>query len=172
MNKTEFQQYRFSPDEEKLVAQAQECAAILYEGKNIPHRSCGISLALTFKRSTSAYQSLRRGGITGKGNCGSIVAGHLILGEILGDPDPQGAVRDELRQAIELYDELWQERFNKDFSNIACNDLLKDFKEFHSDERNHFCTNLASTVAELVARILLVMGADFEVDQIVRFLAP
>ena len=53
----------------------------------VPHRSCGIALAETFNLATTPYQCLRNGGITGKGECGAIKAGELILGEYLGDPD-------------------------------------------------------------------------------------
>ena len=65
-----------------------------------PHRSCGIALAATFGRPTAPYQSLRRGGITGDGPCGAIVAGQLLLGELFGDPDPTGPVTATLREAM------------------------------------------------------------------------
>ena len=75
-------------------------ALVLYDGVETPHRSCGIALAETFDRPTAAYQSLRRGGITGKGRCGAVVAGQLLLGELLGDPDPVGKVTPALKQAM------------------------------------------------------------------------
>ena len=41
-------------------------ALVLYEGAVTAHRSCGIALAEAFDRPSAAYQSLRRGGITGQ----------------------------------------------------------------------------------------------------------
>ena len=78
-------------------------AFVLYAGEETPHRSCGIALAEAFDRPTAAYQSLRRGGITGEGTCGAVVAGQLLLGEFLGDPDPTGKVTPALRGAMEVY---------------------------------------------------------------------
>ena len=69
--------------ERDLIARARDKAYILYEGKRVLHRSCGIALAETYGLSTRPYQSLRRGGITGEGQCGAIKAGELILGEVL-----------------------------------------------------------------------------------------
>jgi predicted DNA binding protein len=57
--------------ERALIAAAREKAYILYQGRQVPHRSCGIALAETFGLATPAYQSLRRGGITGCGACGA-----------------------------------------------------------------------------------------------------
>ena len=67
-----------------LIAAARRKAHILYEGVLTPHRSCGIALAETFGLPSRPYQALRRGGITGEGDCGSIRAGELVLGELLG----------------------------------------------------------------------------------------
>lgn len=61
--------------ERAMIAAAREKAYILYEGKQVPHRSCGIALAETFDLPTRPYQALRRGGITGCGACGAIRAG-------------------------------------------------------------------------------------------------
>src|SRR4029077_3350903 len=80
-----------TPDEAAYVAAARDKAFVLYEGTRTPHRSCGIALAETFGLPTPAYQALRRGGITGKGTCGSIRAGEQVLGEVLGDTRPTGA---------------------------------------------------------------------------------
>src|SRR4051794_21578559 len=82
---------------------ARAKAHVLYEGVQVAHRSCGIAIAETFGLPTPAYQSLRRGGITGAGTCGALRAGEQILGELLGDPDPTGAVTDALRAAITWY---------------------------------------------------------------------
>ena len=87
----------------ELVATLRDRARVLYEGKLTPHRSCGIALAEAFGRATAPYQSLRKGGITGQGTCGAVVAGQLLLGEILGDPDPTGAVTPALRDAMTWY---------------------------------------------------------------------
>ena len=83
----------------EIVAALKEKARVLYEGKVTGHRSCGIAIAETFDRDSRAYQSLRRGGITGEGTCGAIVGGLLLLGELLGDPDPTGPATDALNAA-------------------------------------------------------------------------
>src|SRR5499433_3879331 len=92
-----------TPDEAAYIAAARDKAFVLYEGVRTPHRSCGIALAETFGLPTPAYQALRRGGITGEGACGAIRAGEQVLGELLGDPDPTGAVTAPLRAAITWY---------------------------------------------------------------------
>src|ERR1700689_4091414 len=92
-----------TPDEAAATAAARAKAFVPYEGVRTPHRSCGIALAETFGLPTRAYQSLRRGGITGKGACGAIRAGEQVLGELLGDPDPTGQVTPELRAAVAWY---------------------------------------------------------------------
>src|SRR6478609_9913239 len=94
-------------EELAYVAAARDKAYVLYEGVRTPHRSCGIALAETFGLPTPAYQSLRRGGITGKGSCGAIRAGEQVLGELLGDPSPTGAVTPELRNAVSWYQDAW-----------------------------------------------------------------
>src|SRR5262245_2857150 len=96
------------PDETAYVNAARDKAFILYEGVRTPHRSCGIALAETFGLATPAYQSLRRGGITGQGACGAIRAGEQVLGELLGDPDPTGAVTPALRAAVTWYQAAWR----------------------------------------------------------------
>src|SRR5258706_12369282 len=97
-------------EERALVARARDKAFVLYEGKRVPHRSCGIALAETFGLPTRPYQALRRGGITGEGECGAIKAGELILGELLGDPDPRGSVTPNLRAPIVWYGRTIPER--------------------------------------------------------------
>src|SRR5262245_5390161 len=99
-----------TPDEASYVTAARDKAFSLYEGVRTPHRSCGIALAETFGLPTRPYQALRRGGITGKGACGAIRAGEQVLGELLGDPDPIGAVTPALRKAVTWYQAAWQER--------------------------------------------------------------
>ena len=44
--------------------------------------------------------------------------------------------------------------------------LTASFTDFHGAERQSFCTQLAATVAELVAETLLVFGARFEITPI------
>ena len=146
---------------------ARQTAYILYEGKETPHRSCGICLAETFNLPTRPYQSLRKGGITGEGECGAIKAGELILGEYLGDPDPTGVVTDKLRAAAVRYRELWQERLNLGTSpDHICNNLIAQFDDFLGPERQKFCTHLASDVAAIIAQVLEEAGVDFDVKDI------
>jgi hypothetical protein len=121
---------------------------------------------------TRPYQSLRKGGITGEGECGSIKAGELIIGEYLGDPDPTGAVTDKLRAAAKRYRELWRERLNLGNSpDHICNNLTAQFAEFQSQERLNFCTNLASSVAAIVAQVLEEAEVEFDVKDILAELA-
>ena len=98
---------------DQLIAAAAERAHLLFEGTEVVHRSCGITIAETFGRATAPYQALRRGGITGCGECGAIRAGELVLGELLGDPDPTGTVTPALRTAAFRYRELWQQAVDR-----------------------------------------------------------
>jgi hypothetical protein len=145
--------------ERELIAAARDKAYTLYEGVAVPHRSCGIALAETFGLPTPAYQALRRGGITGEGACGSIRAGEHILGEILGDPDPTGAITEPLRAAITWYQREAAARIDRGASpDIICNNLTRQFGEFTGPRRMQFCTSLVATVAEIVAEALLRFG--------------
>lgn len=138
------------------MAAARTKASVLYEGKTVPHRSCGIALAETFGLPTRPYQSLRRGGITGCGTCGAIRAGEQVLGELLGDPDPAGGVTDALRAAVSWYQEQVAERIHVGSSpDLVCNNLTGQFGDFRSPERMEFCTTLAAQVAELTAEALV-----------------
>ena len=143
---------------EELIAALRERARVLYEGKQTPHRSCGIALAETFGRPTAPYQSLRRGGLTGDGPCGAILAGQLLLGEIFGDPDPTGAVTPVLREANAHYRAELARRISRDGPIPACNDLVVPLGEFQSPARMEFCTSLAATVAEVLAETVLRFG--------------
>ena len=148
---------RLSP----FVSAARRKAFLLYEGRVTAHRSCGIALAETFGLASASYQSLRRGGVTGHGECGAVVAGRLVLGELLGDPSPTGSVTTELRAAVAAYDaeigprlhtpEPWGDR-------IACNRLTARFEQFVSQERLRSCTSIAADVAESVAIVLERLG--------------
>ncbi len=144
-----------------FIEAARDKAHTLYEGVVVPHRSCGIALAETFGLPTAAYQSLRRGGITGRGECGAIVAGRLVLGELLGDPDPAGQVTPQLRDAMERYEAHWRKRVDRGAApgdDIVCNTLTGPFPIFRSPERHAFCTALATEVATAVAEALSDVG--------------
>lgn len=134
-------------------------ALLLYAGEQTPHRSCGIALAETFNRSTAAYQSLRRGGITGQGTCGAVVAGQLLLGELLGDPDPTGKVTPQLREAMTRYLARVETELDRGSSStLICNDMTAPHGEFMGTERHHFCTNVVAQVAQLVDETLREHG--------------
>jgi hypothetical protein len=144
----------------ELVAALRERTRVLYEGKVTPHRSCGIALAEAFGTATRPYQALRRGGLTGEGQCGAIVAGQLLLGELLGDPDPTGPPRPALREAMVTYRAEIARRLDPGgAASQVCNDLLARFPVFQSEERALWCTDLVATVAEVVAEIALAHGA-------------
>jgi hypothetical protein len=149
-------------EEQRTVERARRKAFILYEGKRVPHRSCGIALAETFNLPTRPYQSLRRGGITGEGECGAIKAGELVLGEILGDPDPAGMVTPALSEAAQFYRQEWSRRVDRGpggrSGSIICNDLTRPFGDFRGEARQAFCTNIAAEVAAIVAETLLRFG--------------
>lgn len=136
-------------------------ALVLYEGTRTPHRSCGIALAEAFGRPSAAYQSLRRGGITGEGTCGAIVAGQLLLGELLGDPDPTGKVTPELRAAMTRY--LARVRAELDrggVDSLVCNDMTAPWGEFTGPARHGFCTAVVGQVAQLVDETLREHGVE------------
>lgn len=167
----------FSDGERKRIAAAREKAFILYEGRRVPHRSCGIALAETFNLPAQPFQALRRGGITGEGECGAIKAGELVLGQYLGDPDPTGAVSPELRSAARLYREEWARRIALGPSvesvsgapgaaDIVCNRLTAPFEDFQGAGRQAFCTSIAATVAEIVAELLVRHGVEFTIEPI------
>jgi hypothetical protein len=130
-------------------------ALLLYAGEQTPHRSCGIALAEAFDRPTAAYQSLRRGGITGQGSCGAVVAGQLLLGEFLGDPDPLGAVTPQLRAAMIRYLERVETELDRGPSpTLICNDMVAPHGDFMGSTRHQFCTAVVGQVAQLVDELL------------------
>ena len=143
-----------TPQDASYVAAARDKAFVLYEGVRVPHRSCGIAIAETFALPSRSYQSLRRGGITGKGACGAIRAGEQVLGELLGDPDPGGAVTGELRDAITWFQQAWLLRIRNNELDIVCNNLVRPHGDFAGPARKAFCTNLAADVAALTAEAL------------------
>ncbi len=145
-------------DDAAYVAAAREKAFILYEGVRTPHRSCGIAIAETFSLPTRPYQALRRGGITGKGACGAIRAGEHVLGELLGDPDPTGAVTDGLRAAITWYQDAADRLDRGGAPDIICDTLVRPLGDFAGPRRKAFCTSLAAQVAALTAEALCRFG--------------
>ncbi len=147
------------------VRAARNKAFVLYEGTRTPHRSCGICLAETFGLGTRPYQSLRRGGLDGQGECGAIKAGELVLGEILGDPDPAGGVTAALGAAMARYREHWRRRLAGQVGeSLVCNDLTAPLGEFHGEARRHFCTRLASQAAAAVAETLVEAGVGVVIE--------
>ena len=148
---------------------ARAKAFTLYEGTRTPHRSCGIALAETFGRRTTPYQSLRRGGITGCGECGAVIGGRLVLGELLGDPDPTGGVTQELRAAMVDFEAKVRGRLDRGDApgdSLVCNTLTGQFPEFRSAERAAFCTAIATEVAGTVAEVALDHGAELTIAPI------
>ena len=149
------------------IQQARETAYTLYEGKEIPHHSCGICIAATFGLPTRPFQALRKGGVTGVGECGAIVAGRLVLGYLLGDPDPTGPLRPILLEAMTHYEQLWHARSapgqaltRGDITDIACNTLVGHWSDdFWNPERVRYCAQLAAEVAACVAETLERFGA-------------
>ena len=138
-------------------------ALVLYAGERTPHRSCGIALAEAFGRCTEPYQALRRGGITGRGPCGATVAGRLLLGEFLGDPDPTGPTTPALRRAVETYEARLAERIDRrGVAGWVCNDLTAPHGPFHGARRHRFCTRLVADVAGIVAEILEAHGVEVQ----------
>ena len=150
------------------IEQARRTAFVLYEGVSTPHRSCGIALAETFGLKTAPYQAFRKGGLTGEGPCGAIQAGLVILGELLGDPDPTGGVTPELRAAAADYERRWKEELfsGEAAPDIVCNHLTGPHGDFMGGARKSFCTHLVATVASLVAEVGLRHGADLSVRPI------
>lgn len=140
--------------EQAIVDAARTACSQRYAGVVVPHRSCGIALAETFGMDTPPYQALRRGGLTGHGECGTAVAGRLILGQLLGDPDPGGGATAVLRTAATEYQQHWADRTAVSGSRV-CNDLVAPFADFRGPKRASFCTHLAAETAALVAEVLL-----------------
>jgi hypothetical protein len=136
---------------------ARDRANALYAGVRTPHRSCGIALAETFGLPTASYQSLRKGGITGDGPCGAIAAGTLVLGELLGDPDPTGPVTPALREAVPRYRAAVAAKIEGAIE-LPCNTRTAPLGAFAGEPRKAYCTRLAALVAESVAEVLWDLG--------------
>lgn len=148
-------------EEQAWVDATRQTAHRLYAGVETPHRSCGIAMAETFGCATGSYQALRRGGITGVGPCGVALGGRMVLGELLGDPDPTGPVTEALRVAMTEYEARLpqvMDRRRAPGDSIVCNVLTSQFDDFRSAPRHDFCTELAASVAALVAEVLVRNG--------------
>ncbi len=142
---------------EAYIASRRAEAERLYRGEETPHRSCGIALAETFGCPTRPYQALRKGGITGDGPCGAIQAGVLLLGELLGDPDPTGPVTPVLRDALTQFRaELTPAVLGP--LEQSCNVRTEPLGAFMGDKRRQYCTALAGEVAAAVAGALWDAG--------------
>lgn len=152
-------------DREAYAAAARGRADALYRGEVTAHRSCGIALAETFGLSSPPYQALRRGGILGEGPCGAIQAGVLVLGELLGDPDPSGAVTPVLREAVTRYRAAIAAKVDHAVD-TACNTRTSGFPLFTDPARAGYCTQLAALCAETVAEVL------WDLDRVVLLPEP
>ncbi len=141
--------------EAATVRAAREGAHLRYEGKTVPHRSCGVAIAETFGRPLPAYHSLRKGGLTGRGECGTAVAGRLVLGELLGDP--LGPPTPAVVEATLAYEAHWDARCGVD-GDRACHRLMAPFPDFQGPARAARCTSLAAETAALVAEVLVRAG--------------
>jgi hypothetical protein len=154
---------------DEKVRALREKARVLYEGKEVAHRSCGVALAETFGRDPRPYLTLRRGGLTGEGLCGAVLAGQLVLGELLGGDDFTAPAPPALREALERYRAAVAARVpTGGAESLVCNALVGRFAIFQSEERAAFCTDIAATIAEIVAEIAVDLGAEVEVTPIAR----
>lgn len=160
-------QIELTPEQRDLIRQAREKAFVLYEGKQTPHRSCGVCLAETFGLPWRSYQALRRGGLTGEGACGAVRAGEMVLGEMLGPANPEDPVDERLKNAIRFYQGRWKEKqAAAGWSDMICNTLTAPLGEFQSPTRMSFCTEMAAEAAEIVAETLIRAGEPFSISPI------
>lgn len=156
MSATDAAQRQLGSQENLLVEGARRRAFALYRGEEVPHHACGAAVAVTFGVSARPYQSLRKGGITGERFCGSIRAGELLLGELLGDEDPTGSVTSALREAMVWYQAQIPSRFDKGESpDYVCNNLTVKLGDFGGAARKDFCTSLTGEVAALTMEAVL-----------------
>jgi hypothetical protein len=137
------------------IKQAQNIAKCLYEGKEVKKRSCGVALAETFCLPTRPYSCLRKGGVTGENECGAILGGRLVLGEILGDPDPLAPITSKLFDGMHLYKSLCQKYLKTGAATShTCYDLTRQYKDYDSPERKGFCGDSVEVIAGCVAEVL------------------
>lgn len=144
-------------DRDTYAAAAEACARTLYEGVRTPHRSCGIALAETFSLPSRPYQALRKGGLLGLGPCGALQAGVLVLGELLGDPDPTGPPTAVLREAVSRYRARVGAAIDLEFDS-ACAARTAPHGDFAGPARAAYCTGLAALAARTVAEVLWELG--------------
>jgi len=138
---------------EAYVAAARARAELLYLGEQVAHRSCGISLAETFGVPSRSYQALRKGGLTGEGACGALQAGVLVLGELLGDPEPTGGPTAALTEGVVKYRAAVASEVEGSVD-ASCNIRTARFADFGGRPRLLACTALAVTAAGAVAAVL------------------
>lgn len=149
-----------TPAEHAAIERARLLARRLYDGVEVPHRSCGIAMAETFGRPTAPYQSLRRGGLMGRGPCGVVFSARLLLGEFLGDPNPTGAVTPTLQNAMEDFDA----RVGTRLRDASCAELTAPLGDFRGQARHAHCTMLAHDTAGLLAEVLIRHGLTLDVS--------
>ena len=77
-----------------------------------------------------------------------------MLGELLGDPSPTGAVTPALRDAVSWYQVAWRARLVPTQPDIVCDNLVRPHGDFMGPARKAFCTSLAADVAALTAEAL------------------
>jgi hypothetical protein len=93
-----------------------------------------------------------------------VVAGQLLLGELLGDPDPRGAVTPQLKAAMGRYLDEVNARVDRGTSEtLVCNDLTAQYGDFHGPARHAACTRLVAEVAQIVDEVLREQGVEHEV---------
>lgn len=145
---------------EAIAAAFGEKSRILYEGRLTPHRSCGVAVAEAFDRRAPAYHALCRGGFDGQGQCGAIVAGQLLLGELLGPTDSTAPTAPALASALARYRRDVAARVVPGAApSQRCRELTERFPCFASEERADFCAEIAAGVAQLVAELAQGHGA-------------
>ena len=83
-----------------------------------------------------------------------------MLGELLGDPDPTGAVTPALREAIAWFQDAWLARLRGGNPDIVCDHLVRPHGDFAGAARKAFCTNIAADVAALTAEALCRFAPD------------
>jgi hypothetical protein len=90
----------------------------------------------------------------------------------MGDPDPTGPVREELREAMAFYQKLWLRRTEPGQAltqqikpDIICNTLVGHLADnFFGEERMDYCTRLSAEVAACVAETLEKFGVEVEIE--------
>ena len=144
-----------------VLAWAEARCHKLYSGEELAHRSCGVAMAETFGRDPRSYQALRRGGLTGTGTCGALQGGLLVLGEVFGSSSITAPATPDLVRAAARYQDLTNAWFGHGRSTV-CNDLTSEFADFRSPERHQWCTEIASSMARIVATVICELGGSVE----------